>query len=187
MKQLGQQPRASWFPVIIVGAPSCQTDLLFTKDPVNQKSPSKAFSLNNCVRGIRVFWKRWGVMSWLEQSWLNWESQFKAMTILGPLTRWWTNAEGWVPMSCVHVCILRVCRRAGFVVTGNVKNVASFLPVHFLVHNVEAHFGQLCEQELKVAASGRKSHSLPTSVFSEIMSYSSAASVQGNVWGLFSL
>lgn len=108
MKQLGQQPRASWFPVIIVGAPSCQTDLLFTKDPVNQKSPSKAFSLNNCVRGIRVFWKRWGVMSWLEQSWLNWESQFKAMTGLGPLTRWWTNALGWVPMSCVH-CAYSTC------------------------------------------------------------------------------
>ena len=55
-------PRASWFPVIFVGVPSCQTDWLFTNDPVNQKSPSKALSPYEIVTGIKSFGKSWDMM-----------------------------------------------------------------------------------------------------------------------------
>lgn len=69
MKQLGHLPRASWFPVRIVGAPSCQTDWLFTKDPVNQKSPSKALSPGKCVRAMRSFERTGGWWVGLERRW----------------------------------------------------------------------------------------------------------------------
>lgn len=60
MKPLGQAPRASWFPAVLVGVPSCQTDWLFTNDPVNQKSPSKALSSCESVTEIKSFWRRFG-------------------------------------------------------------------------------------------------------------------------------
>lgn len=53
-------PRASWFPAMFVGGPSCQTDWLFTSDLVNLKPPSKALSSALSVTGVNAFKGRWG-------------------------------------------------------------------------------------------------------------------------------
>lgn len=116
MKLLGEVPRASWFPAIFVGVPSCQTDWLFTNDPVNQKSPSKARSLCESVTGMNPLERDLGVVR-RRKSWRG-EEQWKLERIkvlaqeahcfggTRVTTEWWANA-----CAC-HTCVRQNHKRA---------------------------------------------------------------------------
>lgn len=69
MKLLGKVPRASWFPAIFVGVPSCQTDWLFTNDPVNQKSPSKALLPIEMLQELNPFDRDQGMVGRRTSRW----------------------------------------------------------------------------------------------------------------------